>query len=164
MSGSAVAEEVDTRVYTKAELDALRKKLAQRASADGGAQAPEPGDPDPDTPDWSWDVYLIVKFIRDMEKILGFLIDNRIPNPPRALFQKVLKDLGPVVNSATTELESIDSENHRTYKRLQEEGLSAETLAAKLSEHMEGVGGGPILRIYLYSDLLKKQKNWLNIK
>ena len=146
---SATAFEVDVRqeVYTKEELQALRRKLRGRTSSGGAEHEPPSAAPDQDPPDWGTDVELIIKFLRDLDKIMKFLVENRIPDPPRRLFQLAIKGLVPNLDDAIAQLESIDSETHETYGLLKGVGLALENLLAKLDTLRDGITRGPVLAV-----------------
>ena len=102
MSTTVLEPEVDVKqkVYTKDELDELRKKLLGRISNIGVEQEPPSGGSNQEPPEWKTDVELIIKFLRDIEKVMGFLVEKRIPGEPKRLLQKAMEGLAPNLDDA----------------------------------------------------------------
>ncbi len=149
MASAAVAEpDVRTQVFTKEELQALRRRLAGRAAA-GDDQIPtSPGSPpDPDTPDWQLDVEIILAFLKAVDRVMRFLIENRVPEKFRRLIQSSMALVSAKLDEARLELGAISSEQDQLYSYLADEGLTLENLAAKLASFVDDLDDGPVLAV-----------------
>jgi len=147
---STVAEpDVKEQVFTKAELDALRKRLAGKRAGQGDThQPPSPKDDSSSEPDdWDIDTQIIIKFLRAIEQILRFLLDNRIPEKERELSALVLANAGENLADAISQLESISSESDELYQSLKRERLTLGDLAAKIASFVDDLGNGPVLAV-----------------
>jgi hypothetical protein len=149
MAATVAEADVKEQVFTKAELDALRKRLAgKRAGAGDASQPPSPEDDlSPEPEDWDIDTQIIIKFLRAIEEILKFLLDNRIPEKDRGLITLVLDNAGDNLRVAISQLESISSESDELYQELMRERLTFGDLAAKISSFLDDLGNGPVLAV-----------------
>ena len=144
--GTATATATSTLVFTKEELDALRQALSKGRNAVGDHRSPPEERPDPEN-DWSNDVFLLIKFLKDLNTILSTVIQKRIPVPQRKGFEIALQQVQGSVDTAIQELSAIDGPENTLFKKLREVGLTAESLLVKLDEFRDRIGNGPILAI-----------------
>jgi hypothetical protein len=147
MSETVLAPEVDVyqKVYSKEELRDLRKRLAGRVFNIGGEYEPPSGESNQEPPDWKLDVELIIKFLRDLDTVMKYLVEKRISGAPKRLLQDAMEGLVPNLNEAVEHLRSIDSETHESYGFLRRVGLTLESLAAKLDGIRDDFKGRPVL-------------------
>lgn len=148
MATTQVEAPPDTKqaVYTKEELQALRRKLA---GAGFGAEFNDPPAPNfkGEPADWEWDIRLLIKFLDDLRKILQILVARRIPDPPRQRLTALLEAVDPNIEDAIAELKTVDSMLHPLYLALKRLGLATENLAAKLDEFRDDITGRPVLAV-----------------
>jgi hypothetical protein len=148
MAATQVETLPDTKqaVYTKEELQALRRKLA---GAGFGADFNDPTSPDfqGEPADWGWDVRLLIKFLEDLRKIMQVLVARRIPDPHGQRLASLLETLDPNIDDAIAELKTVDSVLHPLYLALKRLGLATESLAAKLDEFRDDITGRPALAV-----------------
>lgn len=146
-TATSIEEKVDVKqeVNTKDQLDELRRKLSGRLYVTGYEREPPEGKPDPASPDWKLDVDLIIKFLRDTDRVMRFLVEKRIPGAPKLLFRAAMEGLVPNLNEAIKQLESVDSETHQIYGFLKRVGLALESLGVKLDGLRDDFLGRPVL-------------------
>ncbi len=132
-----------TRVYTKEELEALKRALA--GSGYGGeAQTPPPApQPQGDTP-WQDDVNSLIQFLIGLQALMRFLIEKRIPEGSRELLRECMNEMDANVENAIEELRSIDSPSHSLYGALRRLGLVGKAVRAKFGELGERIATGPL--------------------
>lgn len=142
-------QEVDpkTAVYTKEELDELRRKLRKRLSGILEAEPPGPEE-EMQPPEWRMDLDLIVKFLRALEKILTLLIQNRIPDPTRQLLRTAMQDTSKKIDDTIQQLLGIASEQDTVYVDLQKEELAGSPGAlAKFIGFFENITGNSVIAV-----------------
>ena len=149
MAMAAVEQEVDrkTAVYTKEELDELRRKLWKRLS---GILEPEPPGPQAQSEpaDWRMDLDFIIKFLRALEKILTLLIQNRIPDPFRQLLRTAMQDTRKQINGTIQQLVAVASEGDAVFINLQKEELAGSPGAlAKFIGFFDDVTGSAVIAV-----------------
>ena len=149
MAATVAEPDVKEQVFTKAELDALRKRLAGKRAGQGDVSQPpsQEDEPSSEPDDWDIDTQIIIKFLRALEQILTFLLDNRIPEKDRELITLVLANAGENLGDAIIQLESISSESDELYQGLIRERLTLGDLAAKISSFVDDLGNGPVLAV-----------------
>lgn len=140
-----------TPVYTKEELDALRRQLAARNFESGGESRPPEDEPNAaDSSDA--DVLALIAFLTGLVRLLETLVERRIPDPPRARFQSLLTGVRHQVGNAIEELNTIDSRRHPLYRALERLGMAGEALGAKLEEYRDTIGRAPVLAVLKMAD------------
>jgi hypothetical protein len=145
---TTVETEVDpkTEVYTKAELDKLRERLRNRLS---GILNPDPpaADREQDPPDWQIDVDFIIKFLRALKKIMTFLVEDRITDPPRRLLQRAMQEVLQTIDDVIRELGKIESDTDELYGQLKGEGLIGAPGLAKFGGFFDDITGHSVVAV-----------------
>jgi len=142
----ATAVSTKTQVFTKEELDALRRALNRGRNGMGEyAAPPEAGNEQSD--DWRNDVSLLVKFLRDLGDVLQMTVTNRVPEPARTGMVGLLLSSLVYADAAIEELNAIDGQGHGLWQRLVRVGLTGEALLAKLDEWRDRAVNGPLLSV-----------------
>jgi hypothetical protein len=103
----------------------------------GGGSGGSGGQKPPDT--WADDRNHIIEFLQDLKTIMDYLIKNRIPDEPAALFIDRFPEVAKRIDSAVTQLDEIKSRVDDLYKKLQDLGLTEEEGRLKFREFYEGV-------------------------
>ena len=146
---------VDTKVqvFTKEELDALRKALNEGRNGDGNYSAP-PQEWREESDDWTNDIALLVKFLHDLRDVLSTLIATRLPPQHRMRFTALLENLAPNIDQAITALRQIDDPDDGLFKFLDRLGLVGDSLLAKLDEFRDRIVGGPVKGVLEMGDTI----------
>ena len=147
MAASAVEVDPKTAVYTKEELDELRRKIRRRLAGILEAEPPWP-ERERQPPGWRMDVDLIIKFLRALEKILNVLIQNRITEPPRQLLRTAMEDTSRRIGDVIEQLQGIDSQTAKLYVELKNEELADSPGAlAKFIGFFDDVTGNSVIGV-----------------
>lgn len=133
-----------TEVFTKEELDALRKALNEGRNG-LGAYATPPDEAFGENGDWRNDVELLIKFLRDLQDVLSMAVESRLPPKDQRMFRRLLEGLSPTVEGAIAQLEAIDSPEAGLYKLLEKVGLAKDALLAKLDTLRDRFVEGPLV-------------------
>jgi hypothetical protein len=143
-----------TQVFTKAELDALRKALniGRNGIGDYASHPPQEGREYSD--DWTNDVILLVKFLMDLSDLLDAIIKKRIPEQHRKGFLIVFEKVQIDVNLAIGELGGINGPEDSLFAALDKVGLIGESLLVKLDEFRDRISHGPILAVLGIGDTI----------
>jgi len=146
---------VDTKVqvFTKDELDALRKALNEGRNGDGNYSAP-PQEWREESDDWTNDIALLVKFLYDLRDVLSTLIATRLPPQHRNRFAALLENLAPNIAEAITALRQIDDPDDGLFKFLDRLGLVGDSLLAKLDEFRDRIVEGPVKGVLEMGDTI----------
>jgi energy-converting hydrogenase Eha subunit C len=142
----ATATSTKTQVFTKEELEALRKALNMGRNGMGDYAAP-PEEGREESDDWRNDVSLLVKFLRDIGDVLQMAVSRRVPEPARTGMVGLLLSSQGYVDAAIEELNAIDGPGHRLWEKLVRAGLAGEALLAKLDEWRDRAVNGPLLSV-----------------
>jgi hypothetical protein len=142
---ATTAVSTKTEVFTKAELDALRKALNLGRNGTSGYSSSEQGNEQSD--DWRNDLSLLAKFLKDLRDILSAVIQSRIPETHRKRFAGVLANLQADIDGAIKELNEITEPGHALFGKLEKVGLVGEALLVKLDEFRDRITNGPILAV-----------------
>jgi hypothetical protein len=142
---ATAAVSTKTEVFTKEELEALRKALNQGRNGTSDYSPPERGHDQSD--DWKNDVSLLAKFLKDLRDILSSVIQSRIPEARRKGFAGLLANLQGDIDSAIEELNEITSPEHSLFGKLEKVGLVGEALLVKLDEFRDRIINGPVLAV-----------------
>lgn len=140
-----------TKVYTKEELEALKRALARLAGGRFGQEDDPGNDPENDIP-WQNDIDSLVQFLTGLKRLMRFLIAKRVPKQPRAVFLECLGDVEANIDNAIDELKSIDSATHPLYRALRRLGLAGKTLFLKLGEFGNRIATGPVVAVLEMAD------------
>jgi hypothetical protein len=136
-----------TQVFTKEELDALRNALNKGRHGMGGETSHPPEERHESSDNWRNDVFLLVKFLRDLRYLLKTIIDKRVPEEHRkgyvAVFLKTQND----VEMAIHLLQGIEGPESGLFGRLEKAGLTGESLLVKLHEFGHTISHGPVLAV-----------------
>lgn len=135
-----------TQVFTKAELEALRRALNKGRNGAGEYSAP-PEEGDEESDDWRNDVSLLVKFLRDLCDVLQMAVSRRVPEPARKGMTGLLLSSQVYVDAAIEELNAIGGQQDGLWKQLVRVGLAGEALVAKLDELRDRMVNGPLLSV-----------------
>jgi hypothetical protein len=142
---ATAAVSTKTEVFTKEELEALRKALNQGLNGTSDYSPPEQGHEQSD--DWKNDVSLLAKFLKDLRDTLSAVIQSRIPETHRKRFAGVLANLQDDIDGAIEELNEISGPGHALFGKLEKVGLVGEALLVKLDEFRDRITNGPILAV-----------------
>ena len=85
----------------------------------------------------------LIKFLEDMKTILNFLVKERIPDEPQALFLDCLPEIEKTINDVINQLSAIGSSGDEILKKLREVELSQKALELKLREFYERLDQSP---------------------
>jgi hypothetical protein len=148
----SVTTEVDVRqkVTTKEELQDLRRRLDEirrlASNADSG-QALE-GKP------YSWqdDVDGLVAFLKDLEAVMMFLVNDRVPERQRKEFLDCWEATQVRINIAIAQLRTIGNDNDPIYVELHNEGLTKKPLKLKLREYFRRIDVSPVPAVLEMAD------------
>lgn len=152
--GTATAEVgTKTEVFTKEELDALRKALNEGRNGAGDLVTP-PDESYGENGDWRNDVELLIKFLMDLRDILSKVIESRLPPVDQKRFAALLENLTPTLGEATKQLEAIDGPMAGLYEALEKVGLVKDALLAKLDEWRDRIIEGPLLGVLEMGDTI----------
>jgi hypothetical protein len=98
--------------------------------------------------DWERDRNALIRFLQSMLAIMKFVIDERIPDEPAALFRECFSDIEDNVHDAISELEKMQSKLDELYKKLQEVGLAQKQLELKLREFEDRGKNSPVGEVF----------------
>ena len=142
-----------TEVFTKEELEALRKALNEGRNGAGNYSTPmDEGHEESD--DWRNDVELLVKFLRDLSDLLSAVIASRLPPRHRRRFSAMLANLAPTIDEAVEQLQSIDGPKAGLFRLLERAALVGDALLAKLDEFRDRILEGPLLGVLEMGDTI----------
>jgi hypothetical protein len=142
---ATAAVSTKTEVFTKEELEALRKALNLGRNGTSDYSPPEQGHEQSD--DWQNDVSLLAKFLKDLRDVLSAVIQSRIPATHRRRFAGVLANLQEDIDTAIDELNGISGPDHALLGKLEKVGLLGEALLVKLDEFRDRIMNGPVLAV-----------------
>jgi hypothetical protein len=152
--GTATAElSTKTEVFTREELQALRRALSEGSNGMGSYSAP-PDERRDESDDWRNDVELLVKFLRDLRDILSAVIENRLPPVDERRFRALLQNLSPNIEEAMEQLQAIDGPKAKLFKVLERLGLVGDALLAKLDEFRDRIIEGPLVGVLEMGDTI----------
>jgi len=152
MGAATAPVSTKTEVYTKEELEALRRALNEGRNGTGYYLPPEEGRDESD--DWGHDVMLLVKFLRDLRDILSMAIESRLPPEDRKRFNALLENLAPTIDDAIAQLEAIDGPTAGLFKVLEKLGLVSDALLAKLDAFRDRIVEGPLVGVLEMGDTI----------
>lgn len=143
-----------TQVFTKEELEALRRALNEGRNGAGAYAAPPDDERDDESDDWKNDVELLVKFLKDLRDILSVAIDRRLPPIDKKRFRALLENLSPTIEEAVEQLQAINGPTAGLFKLLEKVGLVSDALLAKLDEFRDRIIEGPLLGVLEMGDTI----------
>ena len=142
-----------TPVFTKEELEALRKALNNGVNGAGAYNSPPQGG-GKESDDWKNDTELLIKFLKDLGSLLSTLIAKRLPEHYRKRFSAILKNLQPNIDDAVLKLRAIDGPTDSLFKQLDRLGLLGDVLLAKLDEFRDRIIEGPVKGVLEMGDTI----------
>ena len=146
---------IKTEVFTKEELEALRKALNEGRNGTGDySPPPSSGQENEFSDDWRNDCDLLGKFLNDLVTVLDTLTKNRIPETNRKRFAGMLENVRTDMDQAIQQLKGIDDPKDSLLDKLKNVGLLGESLLAKLDEFRDRIGHGPVLAVLGMGDVI----------
>jgi hypothetical protein len=142
-----------TPVFTKEELEALRKALNKGVNGAGAYNSPPEGGRK-ESDDWKNDTVLLIKFLKDLRSLLSTLIGKRLPEHYRTRFSAILKNLQPNIDEAVLKLQAIAGPTDSLFKQLDRLGLLGDALLAKLDEFRDRIIEGPVKGVLEMGDTI----------
>jgi len=152
MGAATAPVSTKTEVYTKEELEALRRALNEGRNGTGYYLPPDEGRDESD--DCGHDVMLLAKFLKDLRDILSMVIESRLPPEDRKRFSALLENLAPTIDDAIAQLEAIDGPTAGLFKVLEKLGLVSDALLAKLDAFRDRIVEGPLVGVLEMGDTI----------
>jgi len=142
--------DVKQEVTTKEELEALRERLRalQGASANATSGADLEGKPY----GWEDDIDGLAAFLEDLKQVMDFLIESRVLKEHRPLFLDCFESVEVRIDIAIAELRTIANDDHDTYVKLYNAGLTGNPLKLKLREYWSRITGSTVVAVLEMAD------------
>jgi hypothetical protein len=151
----ATATATSTQVFTREELDALREALSRGRNGIGSYVSPPGWERERQPSDnWENDIFLLIKFLKDLCDLLQFLIAKRIPDQQRKGFEIIFEKVQEDVANAIEQLRGISGPEDELFVGLSRAGLVGDSLLVKLREFSDRITNGPIAAVLEMGDII----------
>lgn len=104
--------------------------------------------------DWNEGRDALVQFLNDLQTLLKFLVNQRIPLESRVQFQNGLNAATVQINAAITQLQQAQTEAHPVAAKLQEVGLRGDSGKLKLREFYEAIKTSPLKAVLKFANII----------
>lgn len=150
---TAIAEaDVKERVFTKEELDELRRRLSELRDRDANVPSGEALSGKPYG--WEHDLDGLAIFLQDIKEVIGFVVKERILEAQRPGFVEYLPEIEVRLDIAIATLKTIDNNDNELYIKLHNAGLTENRLKVKLREYWRRIKGSPIVAVLKMADTI----------